>query len=147
MVPVLLAVGAVGCGSQGSATAGPVGAPKRLEAGLERAEEPERKLKARSANEAEPARGPRNPKVKVAYPYDLHSHCGIRYAKFGGRWWSITAIRTDTRSRVEGQGKAGFNYTAGYMTLFSKNMAVFESAALPPIQFAPASGKDVPSCD
>jgi hypothetical protein len=144
---MLLAVGAVGCGSQGSATAGPVGAPKRLEAQLVRAEEPEKKLKARSANEAKPAQGPRNPKRKVAYAYDLFSHCGIRYAKFGGRWWSISAIRTDTRSRVEGSGKEGFNYTAGYMTLFSKNMAVFESAVFPPIEFAPAPSKDMPSCD
>ncbi|MEV6868051.1 hypothetical protein AB0M44_44610 [Streptosporangium subroseum] len=143
-MPVLLAVG---YGSPGSATAGPTGAPKRLEAELVRAQEPEKKLKARSANEAKPAQGPRNPKLKAAYAYDLHSHCGIRYAKFGGRWWSISAIRTDTRSRVEGLGKAGFNYTAGYMTLFSKNMAVFESAAFPPIQFTPASSKDVPPCE
>jgi hypothetical protein len=28
-----------------------------------------------------------NPDVGVAYEYHLYVHCGIRAAKFGGRWW------------------------------------------------------------
>jgi hypothetical protein len=42
-----------------------------------------------------------SPEVGVAYEYHLYVHCGIRAAKFGGRWWLAAPQRTDPFSANE----------------------------------------------
>lgn len=85
-----------------------------------------------------PARtGPEHPVVGVAYPYDLYVHCGIRHAKFGGRWWHAVPERP---------GQLG-PYTPGTMTLVSADHARFDAAdPRVTVDFQPATDVPIP-CD
>ncbi|MGX6607700.1 hypothetical protein ACWKSP_37080 [Micromonosporaceae bacterium Da 78-11] len=58
-----------------------------------------------------------------AIPFDLNTHCGIRYAKFAGRWWQAVPPRPDV---TPGTGPGGV-YTRGTMTLISADEARFDS--------------------
>jgi hypothetical protein len=61
-----------------------------------------------------------NPDVGVAYEYHLYVHCGIRAAKFGGRWW-LAVSPSDERYLSGGE-----LYRAGSMTLVAPDLARFE---------------------
>jgi len=71
-----------------------------------------------------PEIGPDHPVVGGAYRYDLYVHCGVRFAKFGGRWWHADP----EQARPAGQPYRDGNYVAGTMTLVSPDHARFESA-------------------
>lgn len=73
-----------------------------------------------------PRLGPAEPELGIAYPYDLYSHCGIMFAKFGGKVWKADdavgawAPRPDDRGAVVDSG-----YTAGTMTMIDADTIVF----------------------
>ncbi|MDX3230823.1 hypothetical protein [Streptomyces sp. ME19-01-6] len=126
---LMLALGGVACGGGGGSS-----------------EEPpaEKRLKARKS-EGDGEVGPKHPKVQVAYPYDLYSHCGIEWADFGGKTWKISGGGPSISTRVEGDAPEGGNATPGYMTLLSKDEAVFEAADFPPVYFK-ATMETPPPC-
>lgn len=65
---------------------------------------------------------PTGPALGVPYPHELYVHCGIRYTKFGGRWWGaepeVPEEALDPAVRVD-------PYTAGTMVLVSAGEARF----------------------
>jgi hypothetical protein len=69
------------------------------------------------------SRGPDQPQVGVAYPYDLYVHCGIHFARFGGQWWRAAPEQPDPRPAM---AYGGNPYTSGTMTLVSPTEARFE---------------------
>lgn len=77
-------------------------------------------------NPADPREGPADPQIGVAYPFDLYTHCGIRFAWFGGTWWEASKPQQDPQVRADGDGPATYtNYTAGTMTLLGTGVARF----------------------
>jgi hypothetical protein len=36
--------------------------------------------------------GPAEPKQHKPYPYDIYTHCGIKWVNFGGRWWVLDSV-------------------------------------------------------
>ncbi|MEV7525172.1 hypothetical protein [Streptomyces sp. NPDC091371] len=91
---------------------------------------------SRSHDPAALQTGPSAPEIGRRYPYDLYTHCGIRYALFAGRWWETEALppRTDDPA-----GGTYTGYTAGWMTLTSPDHARFEAPGLPAITFRPST--------
>ncbi|MFE9565642.1 hypothetical protein ACFYM0_31550 [Streptomyces sp. NPDC006487] len=67
-----------------------------------------------------------DPEPGVPYAHDLYVHCGIRYAKFAGRWWhaepEVPEEALDPALRVN-------PYTAGTMVLVSAVEARFVRSA------------------
>ncbi|MES4906638.1 MULTISPECIES: hypothetical protein [unclassified Streptomyces] len=76
----------------------------------------------------------------------MPSHCGITWATFGGRSWKISGVGPNISRRVEGDAPEGGNATAGYMTLLSKDEAVFETSGFPPVYFM-ATKETPPMCE
>lgn len=76
--------------------------------------------------------GPDAPIVGRAYPYDLLVHCGIRYARFGGRSWqsdrTIAAPKPVPDPRTGVTTETGL--LAGYMTLVSPAQIRFQAPGL-----------------
>lgn len=78
-----------------------------------------------------------HPEIGVTYEYHLYVHCGVRAAKFGGRWWIA-----NPHSGAEPPND-GSQYATGSMTLVAPDLARFEwdvSSA----DFAPASVEPLP---
>jgi hypothetical protein len=103
------------------------------------------------ADPGRPRTGPADPQLGVAYPYDLYTHCGIRYAQFGGRWWEVSPPRAEPAARAGADGVTRYTgYTAGTMTLVGTDVARFvvdvRHAAPddPVVTFFPASGQPPP---
>jgi hypothetical protein len=67
--------------------------------------------------------GPASPSIGVPYPYDLYVHCGIKYTRFGGRWWHAAPERPGPQPAM---AYGGNPYTRGTMTLVSVDEARFE---------------------
>ncbi|MFJ7271096.1 hypothetical protein ACIQV3_31390 [Streptomyces sp. NPDC099050] len=65
---------------------------------------------------------PTGPALGVPYPHELYVHCGIRFTKFGGRWW-----RADPEVPDDAVDAAVWDdpYTAGTMMLVSAVEARF----------------------
>jgi len=87
--------------------------------------------------------GPDKPAIGAAYPYQLYVHCGVKYARFGGRWWVATAEQSQPPAPP---GRDG-NYVSGTMTLVAADRARFQSTN-PPVtaDFRPA-GSAPALCD
>ncbi|MGY0061128.1 hypothetical protein ACWY4P_32065 [Streptomyces sp. LZ34] len=128
---LMLALGGVACGGDGGSSGEPPA---------------EERLKARKMAGEHWEEGPKRPKAQVAYPYDMSSHCGIGWATFGGKTWKISGVGPRISTRVEGDAPEGGNATAGYMTLLSKDEAVFEAAAFPPVYFT-VTKETPPTCE
>jgi hypothetical protein len=79
-----------------------------------------------------------DPEVGVAYEYHLYVHCGIRAARFGGRWWLAVSQAGDVRGRDRATDP---NYVEGAMTLVASDLARFEwdggSAGFTPAEAEP----------
>ena len=77
----------------------------------------------------DPARlrlGPATPGRGVAYPFDLYSHCGIDFARFGGRIWRAQTPLPEPRTLPDAKGITTYtSYTAGTMTLLDDEIARF----------------------
>ena len=84
-----------------------------------------------------PQTGPATPSVGVAYPYDLLTHCGVRYAYFEGRWWE--ADSPSSRDLAKGSNPYT-GYVAGTMTLTSDATARFDLPHTITATFHPLSG-------
>jgi hypothetical protein len=86
--------------------------------------------------------GPARPAFGVTYRFDLFIHCGIRYAKFGGRWWHADPEQPEPRTTY-----GGGLYVAGTMALVAPDEARFTSKE-PDVTatFRPLTGDPEP-CD
>jgi len=71
-------------------------------------------------------RGPARPSLGVAYPFDVLSHCGIDYTRFGNRIWQAQQGQPEPSPLPDTQGNTRYTgYTAGTMTLISPYTAHF----------------------
>jgi hypothetical protein len=92
-----------------------------------------------SADPTHPRTGPASPSAGVSYPYDLMTHCGVRYAYFAGRWWEADSPSQDDPAKASNPYTG---YVVGTMTLTSETSARFDlprrfSAAFHPIDGQP----------
>ncbi|MFD9902961.1 hypothetical protein [Streptomyces sp. NPDC059063] len=99
-------------------------------------------LPARGVDADDWQEGPAKPEEGTWYPYDMPAHCGIQYARFGGRWWELESVSTTSGGQVRGKPVRGTNVQPGYMALIGPGAASFEAAGLPSMDFAPT--KDEP---
>ncbi|MFP3991126.1 hypothetical protein U9R90_27385 [Streptomyces sp. E11-3] len=101
-------------------------------------------LPARTVSKDEWRKGPGKPKRHKPYPYDIATHCGIKWAEFGGRWWVIDSVSLGAE-QVKGEPSAETGLKlAGYMTLNGPDSAYFRAAGMPTMQFVPADGEPPP---
>ncbi|MFF6997600.1 hypothetical protein ACFY93_21935 [Streptomyces sp. NPDC008313] len=98
-------------------------------------------LPARTATMDAWQEGPPKPRQHKPYPYDLSTHCGIKWAKFGGLWWVLDTVFPGVE-QVKGEPAQDSQVLAGYMTLIGPDTADFDAAGMPTMQFVPA--KDEP---
>jgi hypothetical protein len=70
-----------------------------------------------------PRTGPASPTAGVSYPYDLMTHCGVRYAYFAAHWWEADSPRQDDPAKG---GNPYTGYVVGTMTLTSQTTARFD---------------------
>lgn len=102
-------------------------------------------LAARTVGEGKWPKGPAEPEQHTPYPYDIYTHCGIKWVKFGGRWWVLDSVFTGAE-QVRGEPAARDGQRiAGYMTLIGPETANFDAAGMPTMQFVP-TGKEPPGC-
>ncbi|WP_151484964.1 hypothetical protein [Streptomyces albicerus] len=102
-------------------------------------------LPARTVAKDKWQEGPAEPKLHKPYPYDIHTHCGVKWVKFGGRWWVLDAVFPGVE-QVEGEPPSQDSQRlAGYMTLIGPDTANFDAAGMPTMQFVPAEDEP-PGC-
>ncbi|MEY2246902.1 hypothetical protein AB8A21_28855 [Streptomyces sp. BF23-18] len=102
-------------------------------------------LPARTAEGGRWNEGPAKPVQHKPYAYDIYTHCGIKWVKFGGRWWVLDTVFPGVE-QVRGKRPSQYSQTlAGYMTLIGPDTANFDAAGMPTLQFVPA-GKNPPGC-
>ena len=85
-----------------------------------------------------PQTGPASPSTGVSYPYDLMTHCGVRYAYFNGHWWEA-----DSPSQQDpAKGSNPYTgYIAETMTLVSQTTARFDLPRTLTVTFHPLGGR------
>lgn len=88
-----------------------------------------------------PRTGPATPSAGVAYPYDLMTHCGVRYAYFDGRWWE--ADSPSPQDLAKGSNPYT-GYVAGTMTLTSQTTVRFDLPHRITATFHPLGGQPQP---
>ncbi|MEU9954972.1 hypothetical protein [Streptomyces sp. NPDC050982] len=89
--------------------------------------------------------GPAKPKQQHPYPYDIYTHCGIKWVKFGGRWWVLDSVFPGPE-QVKGEPPPqNRQRIAGYMTLIDTHTAYFDAAGMPTMQFVPTDDEP-PGC-
>jgi hypothetical protein len=93
-------------------------------------------------------RGPDSPTIGVAYPFDLLTHCGIRWATFGGRTWVTDALLPEPRPKPDPRtGITTYTgYTAGFMTLIEPDTLRFDAPGVVSAVFHPTS-ESIGLCD
>ncbi|MER7174383.1 hypothetical protein [Streptomyces mesophilus] len=107
---------------------------------------PDASLPARNAGETgwEPAKPPRKVEPGKWYPHDFSSHCGLHSTEFAGRTWLVHVVRTDLESPLAPRElSVAQPVLAGYIKLESPDLAVFVSAALPPVELQPGETDSV----
>ncbi|WP_189788049.1 hypothetical protein [Streptomyces capitiformicae] len=96
-----------------------------------------RTLPARTVVEGKWQEGPADPKQHKPYPYDIYTHCGIKWVKFDGRWWVLDSVFPGAE-QVKGEPRSQDSQRlAGYMTLIGPDTANFDAAGMPTMQFVP----------
>ena len=82
----------------------------------------------------EPPQGP-GVEIGTGYPYTLYVHCGVRDARFDGRFWMADPMLSD------GSGNPPLDWapadSVGIMELVNDNLAVFTAESGRTIQFKP----------
>jgi hypothetical protein len=78
------------------------------------------------------------PAVGTKYPFVLYTHCGIRSAHFGGRWWKAVAP-------TEQPHPGGKEETAGTMELVNDDLARFTWQG-GSAEFTPSPSEPMPPC-
>jgi hypothetical protein len=69
---------------------------------------------------------PARPELGVAYRFDLYSHCGIRWARFGGREWTALHPGADPARLPDSTGTTRYTgYVAGTMRLVGPDLLRF----------------------
>jgi hypothetical protein len=102
-------------------------------------------LPARARTLGEQHNGPAHPVQHRAYPYEIYTHCGIKWVEFGRRWWVLDSVHPGAE-QVRGERRWQNGETlAGYMTLTGPDTANFDAAGTPTLQFVP-SKVDPPGC-
>ncbi|MEU6032504.1 hypothetical protein ABZ825_36845 [Streptomyces tauricus] len=102
-------------------------------------------LPARTAVRGEWKEGPAEPEQHKPYPYDLYTHCGIKWLRFGGRWWVLDSVLPGAE-QVKGEPPSrNSQILPGYVTLIGPETADFDAAGMPTMQFVP-SEKEPPGC-
>ncbi|MYV58171.1 hypothetical protein GT042_37930 [Streptomyces sp. SID3212] len=102
-------------------------------------------LPARTFTEDKWEEGPAEPRGHNPYPYDVNTHCGIKWLEFGGRWWVLDSVFPGVE-QVRGTPPAeDVQRIAGYMTLIGPDAANFDAAGMPTMQFVPAE-EEPPGC-
>ncbi|MEO3975400.1 hypothetical protein [Streptomyces sp. CAU 1734] len=79
------------------------------------------------------------------YPYDIDTHCGVKWAEFGGRWWVLDSVHPGGAAVRGGPAPRHGGRLAGHMTLTGPDAAFFEAAGMPAMEFVPA-GEEPPGC-
>ncbi|WP_155127069.1 hypothetical protein [[Actinomadura] parvosata] len=79
-----------------------------------------------------------SPAVGQKYPFVLYTHCGIRSAQFGGRWWVAV-------TPVEQPHPGGKDETAGTMELVNDDLARFRWQG-GSADFTPSAAAPKPPC-
>jgi hypothetical protein len=70
--------------------------------------------------------GPADPQIGVAHPFDLFTHCGIEFARFGGQVWQAASPRPEPQAQPNASGDTAYTgYTAGTMTLVGTGVVRF----------------------
>ncbi|MFD6419316.1 hypothetical protein [Streptomyces sp. NPDC060194] len=104
-------------------------------------------LPARSASDPSTKweEGPSAPATQKPYPFDINTHCGIKWVRFGDRWWVLDTVFPGVE-HVRGERPDPYDQRIeGYMTLIDPKTANFDAAGLPTMQFVPAK-EDPPGC-
>ncbi|MDX3865077.1 hypothetical protein [Streptomyces europaeiscabiei] len=102
-------------------------------------------LPARTVAEGKWQEGPAKPKQHKPYPYDIKTHCGIKWLHFGGRWWVLDSVFPGVE-QVKGESPSRESERlAGYMTLIGPDTANFDAVQMPTMQFVPAEDEP-PGC-
>ncbi|MDX2758603.1 hypothetical protein ACSCB1_04380 [Streptomyces europaeiscabiei] len=102
-------------------------------------------LPARTVAEGKWQEGPAKPKQHKPYPYDINTHCGIKWLHFGGRWWVLDSVFPGVE-QVKGEPPSRESERlAGYMTLIGPDTANFDAVQMPTMQFVPAEDEP-PGC-
>jgi len=87
-----------------------------------------------------PQSGPAHPALGTPYAFDLFTHCGIRFATFGGRSWATAATLPEPTSLPDAHGTVTYTgYLAGYMILVAADEADFTTGGSAPIVFHPTT--------
>lgn len=97
--------------------------------------------KSASVDPTHPRTGPISPSARVSYPYDLMTHCGVRYAYFDGRWWEADSPSQDDPAKGSNPYTG---YVVGAMTLMSQMMARFDLPSGFTATFHPLNGQPQP---
>jgi hypothetical protein len=81
--------------------------------------------------------------VGVAYPFDLHTHCGVRGADVGGIWFTADSPLVEEAGPPAGWGDP---YQRGTLTLESEDEAVFRDDAGHELRLRAAESERPPPC-
>lgn len=65
--------------------------------------------------DTDPRLGPPTAEVGVSYPFELYTHCGVRFAQFGGQTWAVAQPVADPEGTPFARG--AINYLPGTATL------------------------------
>jgi hypothetical protein len=103
-------------------------------------------LPARSMTKDTWQEGPAKPAQHKPYPYDIYTHCGIKWAKFGGRWWVLDTVFPGVQQVKGTPPPPHTQRLSGYMTLIGPDTADFDAAGMPTLQFVPAEHTP-PGCE
>ncbi|MFE9913094.1 hypothetical protein [Streptomyces clavifer] len=104
-----------------------------------------RTLSARTVVDDTWQKGPAAPVQHKPYPYDINTHCGVKWLQFGGRWWVLDTVFPGVE-QVKGQPPSQDSQRlAGYMTLVGPDTADFDAAGMPTMQFVPTDAEP-PGC-
>ncbi|MEU2744724.1 hypothetical protein ABZ613_00285 [Streptomyces collinus] len=102
-------------------------------------------LPARTVVEGKWQEGPAEPEQQKPDPYDIDAHCGIKWVKFGGRWWVLDFVFPSVE-QVKGEPPSHYSQRlAGYMTPIRAEPANFDAAGMPTMQFVPTEDEP-PGC-
>ncbi|WP_327232755.1 hypothetical protein OG349_01190 [Streptomyces sp. NBC_01317] len=89
--------------------------------------------------------GPAAPREHEPYPYDVNTHCGIKWLDFGGRWWVLDSVFPGVEQVRGTPPSRNSERIAGYMTLIGPDTANFDAAGTPTMQFVPTE-EEPPGC-
>lgn len=79
------------------------------------------------------------------FTYELLTHCGIRWAKFSGKWW-VTPFLGNARTNSAPKGWDD-SFQQGRVRLLSNDRAIFTSEGHDPLIFRATDKRPQRGCD